>query len=152
MGLSLEFYAGDRDAILAAIQECDMDGLDEPGVVSAYADLSLHLVPRDLDLLSQAFGIATGRDPIDLGPHLTAAIDEEGYGALEVSRTWVQYVASADLDRTDEVAHRWTERMSAQYHVPVQVNEDIQNAIPALISLCQSALKSSAAVIHVWYL
>ncbi len=56
MGLSLEFYAGDADSIGAAFSEVEFEGLRNGTLAHSYADLSLHLSPTDLDILSEQIG------------------------------------------------------------------------------------------------
>jgi hypothetical protein len=64
MGLSIEFYAGDPGQIGRAFTECEMDGLRDGSVAHSYADLSLHLSPDHLELLSEAVAASTGRAPV----------------------------------------------------------------------------------------
>ena len=151
MGLSLEFYAGSRDRIVEAMQECDLDRLDCPEVTVAYADFSLHLEPGDLNLMSRAIGLAENREPLELMPFLTGIVDENGYGALEVGPDWVGHIATANPAHLEAFAVGWTELMSALHGESIEVNDGMRKAIFDLLSLCRLAVKSKAAVVHVWY-
>ena len=65
MGLSLEFYAGNPDEIGSAFEGA-LEGLRDGTRAHSFADLSLHLSPLDLDLLSEQIGAALGRPAVPL--------------------------------------------------------------------------------------
>ena len=150
MGLSLEFYIGDTNAIISALEDCDYDRLDEPGVVNRRADLSLHLIPDDLNLLSLCIGAVSGHKPLSLRPHLSIIVDEADYGVLEVSQEWTAYAASVPNDRITELATAWAQAMSRQHGEEIQANSDLQNAVRELVALCVIAHRDSDRVLHAW--
>ena len=152
MGLSLEFYAGDIDKMVAAVQKCDFALLENPDIASANADLSLHIEPADLNLLSREIGIATEQEPLDLRPYLSVLVDEDGYGALKVSAEWVKYASFVRPDATDHIAHRWADAMATCYpDEPIVHDIAMSRAVSDLVSLCQLAASKGKSVIHVWY-
>lgn len=151
MGLSLEFYAGNREQIMKAMQEFDLDLLDEPGVTAAYADFSLHLEPRDLNLLSRAIAVVENRTFLELGDFLNGVVDEEDHGALDVGRDWVRHVATTDPLNIDVIVQGWSESMSALHGVSIAPNDSMRKALSDLVSLCRLAVTTDAAVVHIWY-
>lgn len=151
MGLALEFYAGSREKIIKAVQECDLDLLDEPGVTAAYADFSLHMEPRDLNLLSRAIGVVENREVLELGDFLNGVVDEDGYGALDVGRDWVRYAATTNPLNIDVIVQGWSELMSALHGESIAPNDSMRKALSDLVSLCRLAVNTDAAVVHIWY-
>ena len=153
MGLSLEFYSGDRDAIAEAVREVDFDRFDDAAVVTRRADLSLHISPRDLDLLSQACAKTSGREAMNLSANLSGLIDEEDRGALVVDPTWVAYIAAVPDGTSAVIAEYWAEAMRTEYQDPeIHVNDDLLRRVSDLIELCKTAHQSGENVTHVWYL
>lgn len=152
MGLTLEFLAGDSKLLLDAVKEFDFDALYEPPACLYHADFSLHLVPRDLDSLSESFGLVMGIDPIPLRPSLTVAIDTEDGGAMLVEDRWVAYVAKCAPDLAHQVAHRWLEEMRiAHPNEKIELTDEMTKAVTSLITLCAHASTGHRQVIHVWY-
>ena len=153
MGLALEFYTGDTAAIIAAVEAMDYDRLDDPTVVSARADLSLHLIPKDLDSLSIALGRAAGLSPIELGPHLEGVMDTPDHGLLSVDSAWVAYVAKVPTAAAVSVAESWVMLMQRAHGDPgITVTEAMVEATGQLITLCATAVRDGSAVVHGWYL
>jgi hypothetical protein len=152
MGLSLEFYTGDMEAITAAVTALDFDLLDESDIVTGYADLSLHIVPEDLDTLSQVMGSASGMELRDLRPHLTVVLDEEDHGALSVDPSWVAYVAAVPEEQIPDVANRWAQAMATKYQDDeIQMTEELLESVTNLVILCKTAMQQGQPVLHVWY-
>jgi hypothetical protein len=153
MGLALEFYIGDADAIASAIQGMDLEQLDDVEVVAARADLSLHLLPKDLNYLSRAIGNAAGVPPIDLRSYLHILLDTADYGLLAVDPTWVAYVAMAPIERAAAIAADWADQMQQEYSDPALTATDAMVlAVEELIRLCVMARNSRVAVLHAWFL
>ena len=100
MGLTLEFHAGDKSRIAKAIQESDLEVLGNPDVSKFNVDLSLHITPHDLDLLSASFGEAKLIPPLQLRKFLKVMVDEEDRGALGVDQDWINYIAATDAKFT----------------------------------------------------
>lgn len=66
MGLTLKFFAGDDARLTEVFRGANYYKFNDPEVIFAEADLSLHIEPRDLDLLSMEAGRLTTQSPIDL--------------------------------------------------------------------------------------
>lgn len=98
MGLSLIFCAGaDAEApkkILKALETVDYEAL-EP-LIARKADFSLHLIPRDLELLSQCAAPFSARKEAPFRAGLTCYLDEADRGLFIVSEEWEQYMAAID--------------------------------------------------------
>src|SRR5687767_3374662 len=105
MGLSLEFYAGNADAIGADFTAIEFDGLRDGTRTRAYADFSLHLSASDLDLLSAVIAERVGVAPLSLTNSLVRTVGGfDGVGSAEVvDPTWVRMVAAADEDAASEL-------------------------------------------------
>jgi len=153
MGLALEFYTGDIDAIVDAVERIECEALDDPAVVASRVDLSLHLVPNDLNFLSRAIGHAAGVPPIDLGPYLDPVLDEEDHGLLMVDPAWVGYVGGAPTAAAAAISEDWAARMREEYGDPaITVTRELVEAVAELIAFCAAASRSGAPVIHAWFL
>jgi hypothetical protein len=153
MGLALEFYLGDPDAIANAVADIDPERLDDPNIVTHSADLSLHINPADLDLLSESIGRVTAQKPQGLHPSLEPVVDEEGYGALLVAPDWACYVAALQSEQVPEVAELWASAMRFKHGDPdIVATSEMYNAIDRLADLCRYATKTDGKVVHVWYL
>ena len=155
MGLTLEFYMGDPDAIGPAVEQADFDTLDKSGIVKARADLSLHIQPKDLDTLSIEAAGLLGQRPVLLQESLGDAIggDETDHGAFLVSSDWVSQIGALHPTTAQELANRWIDSMALQYDDPeIRVTPAAEEAVSALISLCRRAAETSTPVIHAWFL
>jgi actin-like ATPase involved in cell morphogenesis len=153
MGLTLEFLIGNSAELSDAIQNVDLDKLDDPAVVKMRADFSLHIEPRDLDHLSRQFGSVVGKVPTDLRSHVQVRVDEEDRGLLDVDDSWVSYVASAPDESASAIAERWASAMREAYHDPeLIVTDAMTTAVSSLIVLCKAAKKDSLSVVHIWML
>ena len=155
MGLSLEFYAGDPDQIGAAFTEFALDGLRAGRLAHSCADLSLHLSPNDLDLLSEQIGAALGRSPLRLLESLERTVggtpDESG--ASVVSPNWVAAVAAVPADQIQQPTRSWLQAVAeASGEVVGGDNPEAVAAVSALVSLCREALARSTRVVFAWYL
>jgi hypothetical protein len=152
VGLTLEFLAGDSRRLIAAFKEVDLDALYEEPACLVRADFSLHLIPADLDLLSEAIGEAIGSSPIQLAPFLASIVDEIDGGALEVGKKWVSYIAGCDVSMAQSVSKRWTEKMKqAHPDEEIELTPEMSKAVESLIVLCKKALTESYDVIHIWF-
>ncbi len=156
MGLSMEFYAGDANTIGEAFSEFEFDGIRDGTAALAYADLSLHLTPEDLDILSKIVGELLGVAPLLLSLSLieqVGTIEEgEGGGADVVDSAWVEMIASLDIGEAGEVTARWIEAVSKAHEQQLDVTDAAIKAIGSLIQLCKTAIAEEADVIHAWYL
>lgn len=150
MGLAFEFVTGDIRRIIESLHAVDPDGLEE--AVAARADLSLHLLPKDLNLLSRAVGMHTGQPVRDLRPHLAAVADYPDRGAFVVASEWVEYVAATPADRIGTVVNTWFELMRTEHDEPdLQVTADAVDAVTELVTLCRYAQEKDQQVVHLWF-
>ena len=156
MGLSLEFYAGDAEAIGHAVSEVEFDRIRDGTGALAYADFSLHLAPGDLDVLSEVAAERVGVEPLLLSRSLVGEVgtidDGEGGGAEVVDPAWVEKVAALDEADAAEVTARWIAALGKAYGADLEVTEAAIRAVDSLIRLCKSARADGAQVVHVWYL
>jgi|ERR1019366_6990135 hypothetical protein len=152
MGLTLEFLTGDRGALIAAVKNADFDALYEPPACVCQADLSLHLIPRDLDLLSESLGEVAGLQPLSLRPFLVPAVDGEEGGAFDVKKTWVSYIAGCDESVAAAASERWAEKLRARHpDGEIELTEEMTGAVASLLALCKQAQIEGRDVVHVWF-
>ena len=152
--MRLEFYAGNRRKIEHAIRNGNFDLLHEDSeFVNRIADFSLHITPRDLNLLSRQFGKHSGQKPRDLRPDLKVLIDEKDHGLLLVNHKWGKYVANVDVGKLDVIVLDWFEAMRNTYpDEAIAVTEAAQEAVHSLIVLCQECVHTKTDVLHAWSL
>ena len=153
MGVTLEFRAGNKSRIADAVRGIDLDVLDNPNVTKFNANFSLHINPRDLDLLSEAIGESCSKQILQLRPFLTAIVDEVDRGALSICATWVAYVAAADLAKVQSISKRWAEKVAEEYpDEDIQLTTSMTEAVGSLLNLCKRAIAERIDVVHVWFL
>jgi hypothetical protein len=152
MGLTLEFYLGNSDAIVRAVADIELDSLQDSNTVTHYADFSLHIIPADLDLLSESIGHVTARNPQGLRSSLEPILDEVDRGALSVAPDWVRYVAVLQSEQVPEVVELWASAMRSKHEDPeIVANDDMRQAVAELLDLCRCAAASDGNVVHVWF-
>lgn len=153
MGLSLEFITGNVLRLVEALQSGGIEALDDPTVVTRRADLSLHLIPHDLNLLSRAIGTHSDQTVKDVRPSLSALVDNEDCGALAVAPEWVAYAAAVGLEQIDAVVETWFAMMREEHNEPdLHVTPEALTAVTELVSLCKYALQTNQYIIHIWFL
>ncbi|CAG0942047.1 hypothetical protein BROC_01699 [Candidatus Brocadiaceae bacterium] len=153
MGLTLEFLTGDSAKIETAFLKDDFDLLDSPQVVHKRADLSLHIVPKDLDLLSYQFGKFARSAPIALRPYLHVILDEEDRGLFLVDKDWITYAATVAEDTVNKIDEGWFDAMRQEYpNENIELTPAATKAIGDLVSLCKYAIQHRLAVYHCWWL
>jgi hypothetical protein len=155
MGLTLEFYIGDPAVIGRAVMDGDFDTLDDPRVVHARADLSLHIQPKDIDTLSSEAAGLLQREPVLLRESLGDAIggDERDHGAFLVAPEWLSQFAALQPETLAELTRRWMATMAQQYNDPgIHVTPEAEAAVLALTNLCRRATESATPVVHAWFL
>lgn len=151
MGLTLEFFAGDTQKLVTALQDNDLDAFDDPAIAVAKADLSLHILPKDLNTLSLAFAKFNAQHPIDLRSHLTVLVDEEGAGMLAVNEKWIAYVAAVPTEQAAAISEAWAEGMRKEYNDPSTLaTEEMKESVADLIRLCKTARQNRLSVVHTW--
>ena len=154
MGLTLEFYIGNAGKIEEAIADVLLELLDDPTIVHKRADLSLHIDPNDLNLLSVQFGLHSGRPFLELRPFLTVLVDEEDRGLLSVDATWVDYVSNVQEKSIATIVRDWFESMRKEHSdedIP-DPSQDVLDAVRDLITLCKDGKKRNLQVLHGWFL
>src|SRR5688500_5384127 len=105
MGILIDFYAGDADAIGLAWA----DGDDVPS--RAHADFSLHLDPSALDLLSELMGVPALLDSLvrDVGG------DGDESSVSVVDPEWVAAVGALPPAGAGDLAQRWLRAVTEEY-------------------------------------
>ncbi|MCA9916622.1 MAG: hypothetical protein KC445_01660 [Anaerolineales bacterium] len=153
MGLTLEFYLGNQKNIRSAFRNLQFDRLyNDPKLVSRIADLSLHIQPQDLNLLSREFGRHSGQKLSDLRPNLKVLVDEPDYGLLLVSKKWIDYAANVSVDALDQIVSGWFQSMKQEYpKEEIEETEEAKRAVRDLLGLCREAKIKKAAVLHGWF-
>jgi len=154
MGLTLEFYIGNKERIEKAFREVLLELLDDPNVIHKRADLSLHVDPSDLDLLSVEFAVRSGRETLQLRPFLTVLFDEVDRGLLLIDTAWVNYVAHVEEQSIDKIVRGWYDSMRKE-HSEEDIPDPTQEAVDAvqdLVQLCKEAKKNNLNVLHGWFL
>jgi hypothetical protein len=154
VGLSLEFYAGDAAVIGADFSAINFDGISNGSRARAYADFSLHLAPKDLDLLSEVFAERAGVEPLLLSDSLLRTVGGfEGAGGAEVvDPAWVGMVAVAEEANAPDLAAEWIRRVGTSYDQQFAVTPEAVRAVRELIRLCRLAIRERVEVVHSWYL
>lgn len=152
MGLTLEFYLGDKAKIHQAFINVDIECLYDSEVVHKKADFSLHIQPKDLNLLSHAFAESTGLAPLSLRDHLDVLVDEIDLGLLEVDTAWVNYIANASEKDVNAISTAWVTAMSREYEDEVIHSDDLTQAVADLMSICKTAKQTNGVVLHGWFL
>lgn len=152
MGLSLVFMIGDTGEILGAIERAEFSSLSNPGIVEETADMSLHIVPRDLDALSEEFAVESHQQPMKLRPNLARLCDTQGRGVLEVGEPWVGYVAAVPIEAACNITERWIAKMAKEYNQQLKVTDGAIKSVERLINLCKRSRVEKRKVLHVWYL
>jgi hypothetical protein len=154
MGLLLEFYAGDADAIGAAFKAQGLAGLRDGSRARAHADFSLHLSPSDLDILSEVIAESVAAEPLQLNDSLVRMVggDTNSSAAEVVSSAWVKMVAAAREAAVAEIAAEWIKRVGEEYGQQFDSSPEALRAVCDLIRLCQLADREGLAVVHTWCL
>jgi hypothetical protein len=154
MGQLMGFYAGDADAIGAAFEDHESDGLADEKIVRAHADFSLHITPLDVDFLVEAIAEGTEGTPRPLLESLTRRVggDPEVSSADVIDPEWVQMVAGADDGRAPHLAAEWMKRVGAEYGETLEVSPEAVQAVGELIRLCRLAVKERLDVVFTWSL
>ena len=155
MGLQIEFYAGDAGKIGSAFTAVELEGLRDGTLAHSYADLSLHISPTDLDILSEQIGLVLGQPAILLLDSLEDSIggtpDESD--ACVVSPFWVTAVAAVPSDTVASLARRWLQAVADESGEEVVTDSpEAVAAVSSLVELCREALGQGTRVVFAWYL
>ena len=150
MGLSLQFLIGPPKEMLDALSQCNYAELDR--LTERKADLSLHLQPRDLQMLSDCAASHTSQPLKPFRTALTCYFDETDRGYFLVHDDWVDAMATIDIKEYKAIATEWFQKMAENYP-----NEQIgepsaaaEGSVHGLIELCKYAVQFEKPVIHIW--
>jgi hypothetical protein len=151
----MEFYAGEPHAIGRAFTECELDGLRDGSIAHSYADLSLHLSPDHLDLLSEEIAASIGAAPALLLDCLEDHVGgTEGESSADVvAQAWVDTVSAASDASFPAITQRWMAAVARDVGDPsVRAGPDAERAVAALVRLCREAVHRGSLVVFAWYL
>ncbi len=155
MSLQLEFYTGDPEEIGRAFTAVELEPLRDGTLAHSYADLSLHISPTDLDILSEQAAALLGTPPVLLLDSLERSVggtpDESD--ASTVSPQWVASIAALTPDSAPELTHLWLGAVAAESDDEVVTDSpDAVAAVSSLIRLCRESISRGTPVIFAWYL
>lgn len=153
MGLSLIFGAGktadDTKKMLDALEAADYQSLDK--LMAQKSDFSLHLVPRDLQTLSECAAVFSSAQTAPFREGLTCYFDAEDRGFFIVSEEWEEYIASIDPKNAKPLAEAWFQAMETNYQESVgKPTPASVTAIEDLLALCKYARQTGNPVVHIW--
>jgi hypothetical protein len=155
MGLTLQFYAGHASSILGSVREVDLDFLERFDAGHTCADFSLHITPRDLDLLTAEVCKSRGTQATSLRENLDfdgEHVDEDDRGAYLVARPWVELWASIETETIDVLAASWFSTMQREYDdLEIRMTEEAKQAISDLLGTCRTAVDHGFDLVHVWF-
>lgn len=155
MGLSIEFYAGDADAIGAAFTDVRFEALQDGSIAHSYADFSLHISVADLDVLSEQAAGMLAREPVllleSLERHVGGTPDESS--ADVVARAWVEFIAAVSKESDSELSAAWLSAVMAETGKEIDVHSPgAARAVGELITLCRDSIAKRSAVVFARYL
>ena len=154
MGLLMEFYAGSPADIGRALDASDHEALRDGSLAHGHADLSLHLSPDHLDVLSEEVAACTGSAPLllldSLEDHLGGT---EDWSAEVVSLAWVEAVAAIPDASIAALARSWRAAVAKELGEPTMTaGDDAVQAVEALVRLCREASQRKTRVVFAWFL
>ena len=150
MGLSLQFLIGAPKELLDALTECDYDRIDL--LTEIKADFSLHLQPKDLQILSDCAAKFTKKFLKPFRTALVCYFDESDRGYFLLHDDWVSAIATIDTQKSKTITAKWFERMTEIYPNEQigEPNPNAETAVCDLIKLCKHAALYRKPVIHIW--
>lgn len=115
-------------------------------------DFSLHLQPKDLQLLFDCANHFTNQLLIEFESALTYYLDEVDRGFFIVHPSWVNAMAAIDCNHFHKLALKWFKEMKKQYpnEQMGQPTIEAEKAIADLIELCRYAVQFEKMVLYVW--
>lgn len=150
MGISLQFLVGAPKGILEALADVNYDKLNS--LIEKEADFSLHLQPKDLQILSDCAAQYTSQFLKPFRSALVCYLDEVDRGYFLVHDDWVDAMATIDIHKAKELTTKWFEQMSANYP-DEQIGSptvEAETAVYKLIELCKYAVQYGKPIIHIW--
>ena len=155
MGMSLQFYAGDKDVIIDAVAFEELDELEELEDDGLSTDFRLHLQPQDLNplfhIVSGLYGDHTFglREKLDTRDYYFDAPDR---GAFFVEDGVKEVFAQCDLSMAVGLANSWDKKLKEVHpDLASTLAEDAVEPIRELIRICQVAVQEDYDLVHVWY-
>lgn len=156
MGLKLQFFIGDKDNIVNAVADEDFDILEELEDQGDFADFSLHLSPKDLNVLINIISSHLSDDSFGLRENLDTEdcyFDENDRGAFYVKDMVKNLIAKTSEKDAAIYASRWYNKLSEEYpDEHIGDSSMAEQPISDLIRICQIALKEDKCLVHVWFL
>jgi len=152
MGLTLSFITASSSAIiLEAFKDDDYDLFDDN--IIKEADFSLHLKPRDLQILSLCASEFNAKKPMNLRKQMTLLLDDEEKGLFEIESKWVSYFGTVPLEQSKNLCGRWFEVMNRKYpKEKIEITEEAIEAVKNLILICQFCINNKTDLFHYWTL
>jgi hypothetical protein len=148
MGMLIDFYTGDATAIVAAWHRNDLDALRPPGIVTAHADLSLHVAEDDLDVLVRCACELSSRPALTFSECVRGARPADFY-VLVLPIFGIAWLLSPRL-RADRRAGK--AKAAAAEARPPPPEDGPQEAVAALVETCRTAAAQQRTVLYVWSL
>jgi len=155
MGLTLQFFIGQREPIIDAVKAFDFDYLERLAAENKMADFSLHLEPNDLNFLVICATQLKNLDEFGLRECLDMTVpyfDSEDGGAYLVDRAIIGLFSQFSENEAAELATNWFEWMAAGHQVDLEVNNDAIEAVGKLIAICKEAQECDLDLVHSWLL
>ena len=151
MSLTLSFITGSSTVIVEAFENDDYDLFYDS--IEKEADFSLHIQPRDLQILSLCASEFNGKKPLNLKKQMTVLLDEEEKGLFSIDNKWVDYISAIPLDKNKELCNKWFEEMNKKYpKEQIDLTEEAIETIEDLISLCRFCIDNKKELFHYWEL
>ena len=151
MGLTLSFVTGSSTIILDALKSDDYD-LFYDNIIKE-ADFSLHLSPRDLQILSLCAAEFNAKSPLNLREQMAPLIDQNDKGLFSIEEKWVYYMSAVPLEQSKVLCNRWFEEMNEKYpKEKIVLTEEANKAVEDLISICQFCIDNKKELLHYWTL
>jgi len=149
MGLLFDFYAGRGRELGEAYQELDFDRLED--LSRGHADLSLHISPRDLDLLSeQAFRIV-GKEAVGVFDSFAQNVGRTDAGSADVMNPqWVAVLAEFPETQIEQLTDEWMESVRQESGETLEVTPEARKAVSALVAVCRIARQQGLDVVFTW--
>ena len=155
MGLTLQFAIGNRDVIIDAIKNFDLDYFDNLETQNNLSDFSLHLIPNDLNFLVNSATELKGIPIFGLREYLDTEIscfDSEERGGYLVNPIIKVLFSDFEIDETLSLTKKWFDKMNLEYNDNLEVTDDAISAVKNLVLICKDAESLNLDLVHFWYL
>lgn len=155
MGLTLQFAIGERQTLIDAVKQFDLEFLDDIDASNQLADFSLHITPNDLNLLIYLAAESKQKGPFGLRENLDTNVfyfDSEEAGAYFVDPKIKTLFSELDKNDASMIANKWFDQMGAEYKEEIFFTDEAVTSIEQLITICKTAKESNLDLVHFWYL